>query len=276
MTNNTILIDPDESELIAAVQENIYAWFRSLQSVPGCELLETDTLSLHHVPLANPIFRGAWRTRLAAEEAETRIDEVVAWFKQQQAADFFWWTDAQTQPTDMVERLLHRGFDGNREGDPGMVANLYRLNEHLQTPANFHIRQALDPQALADWRDAFVAAFEMPLSGGQAWLDAIRSITQEPVPWQLYIGYLDQQPVASSMLFMSAGVAGIYSVGTLPSARKRGIGTAMTLHPLLEARQQGYHYAILFASRMGNSVYKRIGFREVACTIGVYMLEIDQ
>jgi predicted acetyltransferase len=79
--------------------------------------------------------------------------------------------------------------------------------------------------------------------------------------------------VATSILFNGAGVVGIYGVGTIPQARHRGVGAAMTLESLLDAHQQGYHFAVLFSSRMGYSVYKRLGFREVACRIGVYVLE---
>jgi hypothetical protein len=49
----------------------------------------------------------------------------------------------------------------------------------------------------------------------------------------------------------------------------------MTLQPLLEARREGYHYAVLFASWQGLSVYRRLGFHEVPCKIGIYYKEID-
>ena len=98
----------------------------------------------------------------------------------------------------------------------------------------------------------------------------------ENAPWQMYLGYLDRKPVASSILFLGAGVAGVYGVGTIPEARNQGIGAAMTMKPLRGAREQGYHFAVLFSSRMGYPVYKRLGFREVACKIGIYMMERDQ
>jgi GNAT superfamily N-acetyltransferase len=77
------------------------------------------------------------------------------------------------------------------------------------------------------------------------------------------------------MLFMGAGVAGIYAVGTIPPARNRGIGAAMTMIPLRVAREEGLEYAVLFSSRLGYPVYTRLGFREVDCKIGIYIKERD-
>lgn len=270
-----ILTQATEPELATAVSENLYALFRAMQVLPDCEVVESSAFGYHHASLSNPFFRGVWRARLPAAKVEAAIDEVVAWFAQRNAPDFYWWTDPQTGPADLAERLLRRGFDGNEVGDPGMVADLHALNEPIQPPAGLIIRPVVDQETLADWRDAFTAAFEMPAAGGQAWYDATLQAGLEQSPWQLYVGYLKGKPVATTMLFKRAGVVGVYSVGVLTEARRQGIGAAITLQPLLEARQEGYHYAVLFSSRMAYSVYHQVGFREVSSKIGVYVLEQD-
>jgi predicted GNAT family acetyltransferase len=56
-------------------------------------------------------------------------------------------------------------------------------------------------------------------------------------------------------------VAGVFAVGVVPAARGRGIGGAVTLGPLLEARDDGYRHAVLFSSTVAVHAYERIGFR---------------
>jgi ribosomal protein S18 acetylase RimI-like enzyme len=59
---------------------------------------------------------------------------------------------------------------------------------------------------------------------------------------------------------LGGGVVGLYNICTREDYRRRGIGTALTLQPLLEARARGLHIGVLQASAAGAGVYTRIGF----------------
>lgn len=111
---------------------------------------------------------------------------------------------------------------------------------------------------------------EKPLKVLSLLLDVVASRTFKDVSdLHYYLGKLDGEPVATSLLFLGGGVAGIYNVATLPEARRQGIGSALTMIPLLEARRQGYRIGILQTTPTGLNLYRRLGFREY-CLFSAY------
>jgi GNAT superfamily N-acetyltransferase len=80
---------------------------------------------------------------------------------------------------------------------------------------------------------------------------------------RLFVGLVDDAPVARSMAVVSAEMVGVTNVYVAPSARRRGLGTAMTTAAISAGVELGATAACLEASRMGEPVYQRMGFREV-------------
>ncbi len=82
----------------------------------------------------------------------------------------------------------------------------------------------------------------------------------EGAPLRLYLGFLGSVAVATSTLAIGGGVVGIYDVATREAYRGRGFGTAMTLQPLMDAREEGARTAVLQAASEGAETYRRLGF----------------
>ena len=288
MTTELILTNLSEAELAAAVEENLFALFRAMvATLPDSELVEGEKLSYHLAFPSNPMFKGVWRTRLSAGEADDVIDETLSWFKARQAPFIFWWTGPGTTPNDLGERLVARGLlsmeaqmqelapgiVSTELGAPGMVADLRDMNEVAlsQAPPGFTIEEVQDQTSLYDFKRVFIESYEIPEWAGQAWVDATLRVGLGHTPWKMVLGRLNGEPVATNMLFNGGGVASVYAVGTVPSARGQGIGGAITLKPLLEAREMGYRYVVLFATEMGVHAYERIGFRQCEARINRYL-----
>jgi hypothetical protein len=95
-------------------------------------------------------------------------------------------------------------------------------------------------------------------------------LLQDPTVYH-YLARLHGEPVACSMLVLSGGVAGLYSIATFEHVRRRGIGRAITLATLLKAQSMGYRFAVLQASDDGFHLYQQLGFQE-HCTFDMYVL----
>jgi GNAT superfamily N-acetyltransferase len=165
------------------------------------------------------------------------------------------------------------GVVSTASGAPGMVAYLHRMNEAVmtQTPPGFVITSVQSEADLQDFKRVLVTAYEMPAKMADGWVQAALALGIERTPWQMLVGRLDGEAVATNMLFVGGGVAGIFGVATVPEARGKGIGAAISLAPLLQARALGVRYAALFATEMAIRVYERIGFQLTDVRLNRYL-----
>jgi GNAT superfamily N-acetyltransferase len=79
-----------------------------------------------------------------------------------------------------------------------------------------------------------------------------------------FLGELDGRPVGTSVAIRTGVSGGIYSVGTVESARKRGVGRALTWAAVEAIRDWGCRSAVLQSSVMGHPMYLAMGFRDAA------------
>lgn len=74
------------------------------------------------------------------------------------------------------------------------------------------------------------------------------------------MGFLENEPVATSLLYSVDGSAGLYIVATRESFRNRGFGKHITVSALQEAKSAGNEIVHLQATKAGKGVYESIGF----------------
>jgi ribosomal protein S18 acetylase RimI-like enzyme len=73
----------------------------------------------------------------------------------------------------------------------------------------------------------------------------------------------EDRPVGAALALLSHGVAGVYWVGTTPSARRAGIGSACTAAVARSALASGAQAIFLHASSSGYGVYRKLGFQDL-------------
>jgi GNAT superfamily N-acetyltransferase len=85
----------------------------------------------------------------------------------------------------------------------------------------------------------------------------------DPGDFHVLTARLDGVGVATALAFDRAGDCGIYNVSTLPPARRRGLGTALTTLQAYDAAARGCRTASLQSSPMAEGVYAAVGFRDL-------------
>lgn len=264
----TILSDLSGPALVRAIKANWADYYSFLGRSPRAELSVGPYLTWFITGIPDSFLNVVFRTQLPSDGAGEIIDETLAHFRSKNVTRLSWWADADTPRTELDRQLLSRGLAFN-EGGTGMAADLQALPQDLPTPAGLSIIPVEDNARLKQWIHVTSIGFGIGEYGENQWLDLFADLAFE-LPTRSYLALLNGQPVATSQVFMSAGVAGIYNVTCLPEARHQGIGAAVTLAPLLEARKMGYRISILQASHLGYGVYRRLGFQDYG-KLNVYL-----
>ncbi len=206
------------------------------------------------------------RTELSPDEADARIGETVAWFRSR-GLPFSWVAGPAQRPADLAARLEAHGLTLDAD-EPGMAAHLSAMPDSAPMPPGLTIERVRDDAGALRLLVVSRLANELdPDITGVAIERISPASYADDEPLQFYLAYMDAEPVACVQLFLGAGVAGIYNVGTVPAARRKGIGAAITSAAMRAARDRDYRVAVLTASEMGAPVYRRLGFAE--CTRSV-------
>lgn len=256
-----VLTDRSESAVIAANEESCIQFWLHYGRGPDCEVHDEPDLLWFTTGIPFALFNGVMRARLAPEEVDGRIDETIAEFRRRRLP-LEWNVGASTTPSGLGRHLERHGF-ARAFSLPGMSVDLRTLREEGRPPAGLTIEPAGGRRGLEAFVRLGASAFDVP----EMYLPRLVEIEASMGPEfaeqaTYYLGRLDGTPVATSMLLLAAGVAGIYFVTTAPEARGRGIAEAMTRKALWDARELGYRIGVLQASSMGYPVYRRIGFRD--------------
>lgn len=126
--------------------------------------------------------------------------------------------------------------------------------------AGYEIVRLVHRSQLEDHVRTAARALGMP----QEWARAVvgSDILDSPA-FSLYTGYADGEPVTTGLGFHNGRTIGVYNIGTVPAARRHGYAEAMTRQIADDAVEDGCDVAILQASAMGLSIYRRMGYRAV-------------
>jgi ribosomal protein S18 acetylase RimI-like enzyme len=218
----------------------------------------------HPFPLCNGVLR--------TESSETEVDQLIEQIIQQAQkgkTPFLWLVGPATSPADLPERLKACGLVHD-ETVNGMLLNWQAFPEDQSHIPNFSLSTVKTSEQMEAWLQVFTTVFGFPDPLKQVFFNLLPTSGFALHPsCRFYLGTIDSTPVATSLLFLEEEMAGIYAVATVPSQRKLGIGTKMTRMAVEEAMRLEYSRVTLQATKMGESLYRRLGFYDV-CSFQTY------
>ena len=268
---DAIVQDLSTTRVVSALEANMVAFWAGYGRAPGAEFYEGDELVRVVTGVSEPLFNGVFRARLSPNAVDSAIATTLAHVAPRQVP-IFWWVGPWTRPADLGTHLERHGFS-HAGNSPAMAVDLRTLPEEAPEIPGLAVVPVEDLEMLRTWGRVAAIGTGFPERFHEELVALEDGVGLEPRGrlYSRYIAYQGGDAVGTSALLLHAGVAGIFAVSTITRARGRGIGTALTLVPLLEARRRGYRVGTLQSSPMGFPVYRRLGFQEVCSPIEMYL-----
>jgi len=271
--------DASNADVVAAIEVNTQAAFVRWATGLDADVHRAPEVTWFASNLPFALCNGVIRAALPPTGADRHIGALLGHFKERHVP-LCWLVGPSSQPEDLGLRLEAHGFVHAEDG-PGMAVDLGAFDDDAATPAGLAIVEVDDGAMLRAWIAALCVGSDFP-DDVRAVLDGLLErhglataygLSQHPSV-RLYLGLLNGEPVATALLFLAEGVAGLYDVATAPHARRRGIGAALSRASLRTARDLGYRLGVLQSSAMGEGVYRRLGFQQY-CTLSLYFWSPD-
>ena len=192
-------------------------------------------------------------------DPDAQIDAVLRQFAGRNMP-LTWWIKGTAD--DLERRLRDRGFVFDSQESPGMAIALTSASLLPGAVPAVSVQPVSERHALRTWIATLFESFEATVS--EATIELATNVfvqLSRASGWHFYLARVEDRPVGTTALYLG-NAAGLYSVGTLPSVRRQGVGTALSLRALEDARSAGYRVATLTASELGAYLYKALGFNE--------------
>ncbi|MBA3813484.1 MAG: GNAT family N-acetyltransferase [Alphaproteobacteria bacterium] len=126
----------------------------------------------------------------------------------------------------------------------------------------FDIREG-GAEKLSDWILPIKEAFQVTNEDAHFYQEAHLSALQKGAFFRHFVGYANGIPVSAATLSLSPYGARLDDLGTLSAYQNKGFGGAMALHRMRIAKDLGYDWVCLEASKHGGPLYKKMGFQEL-------------
>jgi len=248
-----LLLDGESMENICRqIEEHLLSLQRLVNDVK--DIGHAILCSNQRIPIAN--YNHAFRVNVAGSEAETLIDDVVRYYKSMGLKPCFVVSPA-TRPPTFANSLLGAGFKPVLEED----AMVLEGESKIKAVPDVNVVSS-DANLLDVWTDVNMKGFGIPVILRDAFLGMFGKASQYKGT-KSYLGYFQGKPAGACGLVSFNNVGGIFSVGTAPEYRRRGVATALLHKAIADSLSIGNSLLYLITTKGSDAerLYESLGFQ---------------
>jgi len=178
-----------------------------------------------------PLFNNATNINVNEDAAEFLVNRVINYFSSRGFPFACFRISPLTRPRSFTSLLEHYGFERKPEHEQSVMVFQGKSLEDKLNPA-VTVKEISEDE-IDLFNRLLITSFEMPIE----WKEVFDKIILE---WMRkgakhYLAYVEGKPVGTTTLFSLMKTGGIFNVGTLKEYRRRGIGTTLTVHALIDS-----------------------------------------
>ena len=253
--------------LIDEIEEAFVAQWSHFGRWPSGKLHERGGLVWTETPMRSLPYNGVIRTRLDEASAEAAIDDVIGRYRER-GVNFMWIAHPTASPGDLGKRLESRGLTLVEVA----TCMSLELDGWTGPSPTAEVREVQNDDDLERYAEIIMKYWEVPADDQPHVREMNRYWSGERAPGARFLAFLeDGEPVGKGYLSLAGppGVAAIFGMSVVPTARGKGVASAMTAAMLNRACDEGCRRVVLHSSEMAVSLYRRAGFME-RCRFEVY------
>lgn len=191
----------------------------------------------------------------SSETSDADIRYTKAYFD---TTPFVWLVDSSD--TALIQLLEQFGFIYKNLSFTGMALDLTNLDLIHPYKPGVTVQEiyADDQENLRIWDAIAVATIQVPNNEFALFRSYLN--TAQPGMVHYYLGYYNNQPVATSMTVQRGDIVSLHLVNTLSEYRNKGLGYAVTIKALLDAQDNGFKCMVLYSTESARPLYESLGF----------------
>jgi len=260
-------------DLACRMERNYITQFRLLSSIDGATFTENDVVTEFVSGYNTSWMNGVVKTDGNHAQLRELISETLR--KYAKRCPMLWRVGALTNEPQLVrETLIENGllFEGV---DSGMVLDRGLFSDSKALP-EFTAHSVNKQEKVHDWLIPFADAYSLADDAIDHFRRFMLSRVEQSKIEGWFTGYLNDLPVSSAYYLTDNEVTMIYAVGTLSNFRKRGYGRRIVEAAINHAWQYSSCPIALYASEMGHSLYRDMGFVDVCGLENYLFAQIDK
>ncbi len=264
-TKHHVLADLANDDIVRTCEQNYLDYWRCIGESENARFSENDGVTSCVTGINQEIFNVVLKCNIASRGFEHAIDKAIRYLRSSRVP-LIWHTGLLSVPRNVGDYLGALGYPHDY-ALAAMAMDITSMHDRVVKSPGVSVRVVGNKTDRAAWARVLAESWESPpelipwILRNRCFDHAESAKQRGSFGRTMYLGLLQGEPAGACMLFYTDTLAGIQSVGTVRSAQRKGVGSAVIREALRGANALGFNFVVVLSTVEGTRLYEKIGFK---------------